>query len=380
VEAKQKMKYIETVLGLLLMAGLSQAFAQPPKGKGKTDTKGPVVSSEVLTDRSVTFRIAAPRASEVSLYGDWMTTSEPVKLRKTEAGVWSATVGPLLPDLYTYFLVVDGVKTADPANAMVKQNWAGPNSLFYLPGKETAFQDNREVPHGEVRKVWYESNTLGVQRRMHIYTPPGYEDGDNRYPVLYLLHGRDDDDSDWTAIGRAGFILDNLLADKRAVPMLIVMPNGGPSSTAVKSSGKDLFISELLKNVIPYVEEHYRVLAGQDHRALAGLSMGGGQTVRIFVAHPDTFAYVGVWGAGIGDQGVQDATLFAKAQGINKKVKLFSIRVGKKDNALAGAKRLSEMLTKHGIKNELQLSGGAHTWNNWRRYLHEFAPLLFRDK
>jgi enterochelin esterase-like enzyme len=373
------MRCIETVLGLLLMAGLSQALAQPPKGEGKTDTKGPAVSPESLTDRSVTFRIAAPRASEVSLHGDWMTTGEPAKLKKTEAGVWVATVGPLSPDLYTYFFLVDGVKTADPANALVKQTWAGPISLFHLPGKEAAFHDNREVPHGEVRKVWYKSSTLGVQRRMHIYTPPGYEDG-GRYPVLYLLHGRDDDDSDWTGIGRAGFILDNLLADKRAVPMLIVMPNGGPSPTTVKASGTDLFISELLKDVVPYVEKHYRVLAGQDHRALAGYSMGGGQAVRIFLAHPDAFAYVGVWGAGIGDQGAQDATLSARAKGINKSVKHFSIRLGEKDKALLGAKRLSEMLTRRGIKNEVQLSDGAHTWNNWRRYLHEFAPLLFRDK
>jgi enterochelin esterase-like enzyme len=376
---QQKMRHFRTVLGLLLLSALPQAVALRPKGGGKADTKGPVVSPEVLAARKVAFRIYAPKASEVSLQGDWMESREPVQLEKGKGGMWSATVGPLAPDLYAYCFVVDGVKTADPANAMVKQTWAGPISLLYLPGKGTAFHDNREVPHGEVRKVWYKSNTLGVQRRMHIYTPPGYERG-GRYPVLYLLHGRDDDDSDWTGIGRAGFILDNLLADKKAVPMVIVMPDGGPSPTAVKSPGKDLFVSELLKDVVPYVERHYRVLAGQGHRALAGLSMGGGQAVRVFMARPDAFAYVGVWGAGIGDTGARDATLSARAESINKNVKLFSIRVGEKDSALAGAKRLSEMLTKHGIKNERRLSGGAHTWNNWRRYLHEFLPLLFRDE
>jgi len=354
----------------------SHSPPQPPKA----GTKGLVVSPEVLPDRSVIFRIYAPKASEVSLIGEWMEARELLKLKKADDGVWSATVGPLLPDLYSYLFVVDGVKTADPSNPMVKQNRVGPDSLFYLSGRETAFQDNREVPHGEVRKVWYQSGTLGVQRRMHVYTPPNYEGGSGRYPVLYLLHGRDDDDSTWTTVGRAGFILDNLLAEKKAAPMLIVMPDGGPSPTAVKSSGTDLFVRELLTDVVPFVEKHYRVLADQGHRALAGFSMGGGQTLRIFVAQPDRFAYVGMWGAGLGDEGGRDARLLAKADEINKRVKLFSIKVGEKDRALAGAKRVLEMLTRHGINNELQLSGGAHTWINWRRYLHEFAPLLFRDK
>jgi enterochelin esterase family protein len=257
--------------------------------------------------------------------------------------------------------------------------------MFFLPGKEADFQDNREVPHGEVRKVWYRSGTLGTQRRMHVYTPPGYEGGKDRYPVLYLLHGSGDEDSGWSTVGRAGFILDNLLAERKARPMLVVMPNGSLPRPAAGSSRTEWFTNELVKEVVPLVEKNYRVLADRDNRALAGLSMGGGQTLRVVIAHPDKFACIGVWSAGLGRGNAsefekQNAAFLGKGEEVSKQVKLFSIRVGEKDRAVAGSKSLAEVLKKHGIKNELHLSGGGHTWINWRRYLHEFAPLLFRDK
>jgi dipeptidyl aminopeptidase/acylaminoacyl peptidase len=185
-----------------------------------------LISPEVLSDHRVTFRIYAPKASEVTLRGDWMTGFEPVKLSKNREGIWSITVGPLVPDLYSYSFTVDGVKTLDPKNASVKQGVSSLDNMVFLPGKEAAFEENKAVPHGDVRSVWYHSSTLDTQRRMHVYTPPGYDGSKDRYPVLYLLHGGGDEDSGWSTIGRAGFILDNLLAQGKTKPMLVVMPNG----------------------------------------------------------------------------------------------------------------------------------------------------------
>jgi enterochelin esterase-like enzyme len=357
---------------------------QFPKGKGKGKA-GPL-SPEIRNDRTVTFRIYAPKASDVSLRGDWMDKPGPTKLAKDDQGVWSVTVGPLAPDFYSYTFNVDGVQTVDPRNPTIKQGIGSVQSMFFLPGEEAVFQENRPVPHGEIRQAWYPSSTLGTQRRMHVYTPPGYDAGSERYPVLYLLHGGGDEDSGWSTIGRAGFILDNLLADKKARPMLVVMPNGSlplpTKAPANKAAFQDRFTNELLKDVIPFVEKNYRVLADRDRRALAGLSMGGGQTLRVAVTHPDQFAYLGVWSAGIGAKAGNfeeaNAEYLKSADKINKQVKLFSICVGKSDFAFNGSKALSEVLTKHGIRNDLHVSGGGHTWINWRHYLNELAPKLFR--
>lgn len=388
---------------LVLLAGLVafawglllQSSAQTPQRvPTPNDT---LISPEVLPDRQVTFRIYAPKASEVTLRGDWMETIEPQKLTKDEKGVWSVTCGPLVPDFYSYSFTVDGVRTLDPKNVLIKQGITSLDNMFFLQGPEAAFQDNREVPHGEIRKVWYQSSTLGMQRRMHIYVPPGYENNNARYPIFYLLHGGGDEDSGWSTIGRAGFILDNLLAEKKAKPMIIVMPNGSlprPASLtpavpgaapnpAATAASQDRFTNELLKDIIPLIEKNYRVLTGGENRALAGLSMGGGQTLRVVTTHADQFAYVAVWSAGVnpqtsGDFEKQNAAFLGNADKINKLIRLFSICVGDKDFALAGSKNLSELLNKRGIKNELHISGGAHTWINWRQYLNALAPRLFR--
>jgi enterochelin esterase-like enzyme len=240
---------------------------------------------------------------------------------------------------------------------------------------------------------------LDTQRRMHVYTPPGYDAGTERYPVFYLLHGGGDEDSGWSTIGRAGFILDNLIAAQKAKPMLVVMPNGSlprpanlprltpgtppsPEAARVLNAFQERFTNELLKDVVPYVEKNFRVLSAPEHRAIAGLSMGGGQTLRVVTSQPQEFAYVGVWSAGIGQNAAdfekRQATFFASADKVNKQVKLFSISVGDKDFALNGSKNLAELLNKHGIKNELHVSGGGHTWINWRHYLNDFAPQLFQ--
>jgi enterochelin esterase family protein len=237
-------------------------------------------------------------------------------------------------------------------------------------------------------------------RRMHIYTPPGYDSSSARYPVLYLLHGGGDDDAGWSTIGRAGFILDNLLAAKKAKPMLFVMPNGsmprrsdappvgapvaggGPSPAMVEAQQR--FADELLNNVMPYVDKNYRVLANRENRAIAGLSMGGGQTLRVGPANADKFAYMAVWSSGVNAQVSADfekrnARFLENADRTNKMVRVFWIGVGEKDTgANASAKNLVQLLKAHGINSEFHETEGGHTWINWRHYLHDYAQLLFR--
>lgn len=383
---------------LILAAAISPlAMAQfRPRQPTPNDT---VKSPEVSPDHRVTFRIYAPKASEITVGGDWIAQGRGTggPLEKDDQGVWSITVGPLVPDFYSYTLTVDGVRTLDPKNPMIKQGIASVDNMFEVPGEEAAFEENLPVPHGEVRVDWYHSSALDMMRSMHVYTPPGYDSSKARYPVFYLLHGAGDDDSGWSTIGRAGFILDNLLAANKARPMIIVMPNGSmprPASAAsfVPGSGpppgmiqaQNRFVDELLNNVMPYVEKNYRVTANRDNRAIAGLSMGGGQTLRIAPANLDKFAYIGVWSAGVNPQGAADfesrnAQFFQSPEKTNRMVKLFWIGVGQKDPlAGAGARNLAELLKNRGIKAEFHESEGGHTWINWRHYLNEFAPLLFR--
>jgi enterochelin esterase family protein len=360
-------------------------------------------SPEVLNDNRVTFRIYAPKASEVSVSGDWVTQElgKGGNLQKDDKGVWSITVGPLPPDFYSYGFTVDGVRVIDPKNAIVKQGITSLDSMFLLPGKEAEFEDIQAVPHGEVRLNWYVSTTLGTQRRLHVYTPPDYERSQQRLPVLYLLHGGGDEDSGWSTIGRAGFILDNLLAAKQAKPMIIVMPNGSlprpanlpaltpgttppPEVAAALAASQERFTKELMNDVVPFIEANYRVRADRAHRGVAGLSMGGGQTLRVFASHPDQFAYVAIWSAGVGGRNPgefeeRNAAFLNKADQINSDVRLLSIRAGEVDFALAGSKSLVEILNKHGIHNQFQTSPGGHTWINWRQYLVDLAPRLFQD-
>ncbi|MBI1762042.1 MAG: esterase [Acidobacteria bacterium] len=383
---------------LFVCTTFTLAFAQqPPRQLTPNDT---LKSPEVLADGRVVFRLYAPKASEVTVGGDWISQglSTGGKLARDEQGVWAITVGPLPADFYSYAFTVDGVRTLDPKNAMIKQGVTSLDNMFLVPGAGAAFEDTQAVPHGELRKVWYNSTTLNEQRRLHIYFPPGYDSSKGKYPVFYLLHGGGDEDSGWSTIGRAGFILDNLIAAKKAKPMIVVMPNGSlprptnlpavvpgaPPDPAANTAFQDRFASELLKDVVPFVEKNYRVLPGGANRALAGLSMGGGQTLRTVATNPDQFAYVAVWSMGVNPQVTADfeqrnAAFLANAAKVNQQIKLFAIACGEKDPlAFAGSKNLDELLKKRGIKHEMQISGGAHTWINWRQYLNEYAQKLFR--
>lgn len=391
--ARRRFAFVALILGMSLPALAPRSSAQLPK---RTPTPNDtLVSTEVQSDHKLTFRLYAPKAFEVKVGGDF---GQQVTMTKDDKGVWSATVGPLTPDLYSYSFNVDGVKTVDPKNALIKQGIGSVDNMVFVPGKEAEFEENKDVPHGEIRQVWYRSTTLDAPRRMHVYTPPGYDTSSERYPVFYLLHGGGDEDSGWSTIGRAGFILDNLIAEKKAKPMLVVMPNGSlprPRDLARPAPGaqppadfvrrmtefQQRFTKELLNDVVPQVEKRFRVREGAENRALAGLSMGGGQTMNVVATHPDQFAYVGVWSAGVRNADEfekSNKTFFDSAEKVNKNVKLFSISVGDKDFAMQGSKNLDELLKKHNINHELRLSGGGHTWINWRHYLNDLAPRLFQ--
>jgi enterochelin esterase family protein len=371
--------------------------AQPPRRQPTPNDT--LKSPEVLSDNRVVFRLYAPKATEVTVGGDWISQGRGSggKLEKDDQGIWSITVGPLVPDFYSYNFTVDGVRTVDPKNAMIKLGVSSLDNIFFVPGEEAAFEDNRPIPHGDVRILWYHSSVLDAMRSMHVYTPPGYDKSNTKYPVFYLLHGGGDEDSGWSTVGRAGFILDNLLAAKKVKPMIVVMPNGsmprpanapaqapggGPSPAAIEAQNR--FADELLNNVMPNVEKNFRVLANRDNRAIAGLSMGGGQTLRVAPANVDKFAYIGVWSSGVRQETTADfekrnAQFFENPEKTNKMVKLFWIGVGEKDPlANASAKNLAQVLDAHGIKHEFHESEGGHTWINWRHYLNDYAQLLFR--
>jgi enterochelin esterase family protein len=321
--------------------------------------------------------------------------------------VWEVTLGPIDPGAYRYNFNVDGVATIDPRNPSISESNNNVWSMFYVPGSD--FMDTKEVPHGAVAAVNYYSSVLKKWRRMHVYTPPGYETASGKYPVFYLLHGAGDCDEAWTSVGRAGFILDNLIAAKKAKPMVVVMPAGHTSQTfggrgaGRGPGGQDQFVEEFAADIQPYAESHYRVHTDKPHRAIAGLSMGGSQTLNIALPHLEKFAYVGVYSSGLlgivpmgGRGGAAPAAAPSatpatpppsweeqhKADLDNltarKGLKLLWFSTGVDDGLITTTKATVEMLKKHGFEPVFKESPGAHTWINWRNYLNEFAPQLFQ--
>jgi len=392
------MKYLFSALfacGLALQAQPSDTPrpAAPPPAMGQ---QGPVVvSPEVMADRHVVFRILAPKAETVKLAGtDIPGVGMGVAMTKEANGVWELTLGPIDPGAYRYNFNVDGVPVIDPRSASISESNNNVWSLVYIPGAD--FMDTKEVPHGAVAAVTYYSTALGRFRRMHVYTPPGYETSSAKYPVFYLLHGAGDCDEAWTSVGRAGFILDNLIAAKKAKPMVVVMPAGHtrPFGPGVRTPPEE-FTNDFTKDIMPYVEKNYRVLTDRAHRAIAGLSMGGNQTLNIAIPHLDEFAYVGVFSSGLigsfpGGRGGANAAPAPgpsweeqhKAELDNtawkKGLKVLWFSTGKEDRLITTSTATVEMLKKHGFDAQFEESPGAHTWINWRNYLNEFAPRLFQ--
>jgi len=369
-------------------AAVGLALAQEP---GARRTGATITSPDIGSDRRVTFRLRAPEAKAVSVSGDFGADTE---MRKGEDGVWTATVGPLDPEMYVYFFTVDGVRLTDPNNPQVKIGYVTTTttSLVTVPGDKPAFYDVQDVPHGEIRTLLYRSKSNAANRELTVYVPPGYDQArTRRYPVLYLLHGFANDHHSWHRYGRANDILDNLLAQKTIEPFLIVMPlgYGGASvngdDTGVPPAGDvrgdvNLYERDLLEDVIPLVERTFRTIPDRKHRAIVGFSMGGGQAGRIGLRHLETFSQVGIMSAGMagGPETEPMASLAANAAKTNKMIDLLWIACGREDTAMKGAKTLHQSLEQAGIKHTFLETEGAHHWRVWRRYLRDLSPLLFK--
>ena len=342
-----------------------------------------VRSPEIGADRMVTFRLTAPKATEVSLTGEFMKGSK--SLVKDAQGVWSVTIGPVEPEIYYYNFTIDGVRTIDPGNANLKTGStpSTTSSVLEVKGATPAFYDGQPVPHGEIRTNWYQSKSLGELRRVAIYTPPDYDPNRHTpYPALYLFHGANADETAWTRLGHVNLILDNLLAARKARQFVVVMPFGYGVPPGTRGSENEAFFSrDLIEDVIPFVQTRYRVSPDRTQRAIMGLSMGGGQSLGIGLNHLDLFSYVGGFSAALRPAEFEKtfAAVAANPKDANEKLKLLWIGCGKDDGAMTGSKALSEFLTKHQIQHTFRESEGAHTWMVWRRYLNEVAPLLFQE-
>jgi enterochelin esterase-like enzyme len=359
------------------------APAAPGGGRGRGGSQ--IQAVEVHSDHTVTFRFNAPSAKEIVLVANFLP--EPLPLAKDEKGVFSVTTKPLEPAIYHYHYTVDGVRGIDPHNPYGQRGADdATGSIFEVHAATPAYFDPRPVPHGEVRTVWYESRSVGAERSFRVYTPPDYAAGKVKYPVLYLLHGSGQNENDWSEVGRANFILDNLIAEHKAKPMLIVMPFGHPQAShlsgEITSPGakQSAFADDLLEQIIPTVEKTFRVSTKADDRAIAGLSMGGGQTVSIGFTHLDRFHSIGIFSAGGGgnDPVKQFPDLLSDPAATNKKMKVIWICAGDKDFALAGAQGLDKILTAHNIKHSFTETPGVHEWKVWRFSLNQFAQLLFQ--
>ncbi len=431
------------IISIAVAMALSAQQPGPPAGAAGGSGRGgggrgPALrSAEILDDQRVTFRLRAPNATEVTLNGDW-PNGRGVQMTKDDTGTWSATVGPLTPELWAYTFSVNGVSLLDSTNANILRDGTRYSNFFIIDGPLSDTYKIKDVPHGNVNVVWYDSPTLTAapNRRMYVYTPAGYDKSTERYPVLYLLHGAGGDEDAWNNMGRASVIMDNLIAAKKAKPMLVVMTNGNanqkmapgygvipgqnvgatgnpgevgvvgafaggrggapgasgnggrgagaPGAGAPGGSGRGggggnpfggAFPESLVKDVIPYVDKNYRTIANKDSRAIAGLSMGGGHTVAATSAHPESFSYVGVFSMGTAAD-ISDKLTDLKKAG----VKYYYVGHGKDDPVVkvAQGQNLAAQLEKVGINYHYTESTGGHTWSNWRIYLNELAPSLFQ--
>ncbi|MGB2714403.1 MAG: alpha/beta hydrolase-fold protein [Vicinamibacterales bacterium] len=410
---------ISVLVGALLVGSAATSAQTPPAqgtpapgGRGRGQTGPAVVSPEVHADRKVTVRIYAPKATEVTVTGELLNGSQPVALTRGDDGVWSATVGPLPPDIYTYAFNVDGVPTPDPRNPWLKLVAStGLTAQVEVPGEGLQYYDSKPVPHGLLQIVTYESKATGATRQAYVYTPPDYTTTTRRYPVLYLLHGGGDLDPGWSMTGRAHVIMDNLIAEKKAVPMIVVMPlargggslglgpsgmspgiaaagniapgagrGGGPGAPPAGPASLSAFSQDLFGDLLPVIEKTFRASNRAEDRAIGGLSAGGAATINASFSRPDLFRYIVIMSAG--GQNVEQSypKFFANSAAAAKPMKLVWLGVGDADFALNGMKALDEILTKHQITHTYRVSPGyRHEWRLWRPQLYEFAQLLFRN-
>jgi enterochelin esterase-like enzyme len=409
---------VSALLGVTLCAGSPVLHAQAPAAPAAQAVRPvPPKSPDIHADRTVTFRLMAANASEVTLNGSWDGATN-IKMTKDPSGVWSTTVGPLAAQLWGYWYMVDGVKALDPGNAETERDGARYDNLLMISGPESEWWDFKDVPHGTVQAVWYPSPTLKLtSRRMMVYTPPGYETGNQKYPVLYLLHGGGGDEDAWLTMGRANIIMDNLIAAGKTKPMIVVMPNGNATQTVSQGYGfgptparqsvqapapppvqaaaagggrsgapggrggtpqpyAGSYPESLVKDVIPFVEKRFRVLVAKDDRAIAGLSMGGGHTLAATNNNPGVFAYIGVFSSGprTPDETFQKQLEAVKAGG----VKFYWLGAGTTDMAREGTVTLAELVKKDGFRTSYREIPGRHYWFLWRDFLAQYAQVMFQ--
>lgn len=392
------------ILSLACTMAAATGFAQQALDWNKAPLASPVVNA----DNSVTFNVAAPEAQKVEIVGDFLPIEKvkteqgeserrgPQALKKNEKGVWSFTSAPLQPELYMYNILVDGVKVTDPLNVYAIRDVS---SIFMVKGGVDGLYQVQNVPHGTVSKTWYKSPTANMTRRLTIYTPAGYEQSKEKYPVLYLLHGMGGDENAWSELGRATQIMDNLIASGKAKPMIVVMPNGNISQEAAPgetSEGLKVPSMQLPKtmdgtfeaafqDVVNFVEQNYRVKADKAHRAIAGLSMGGFHSLYISINNPSSFDYIGLFSAAIKPRQKEISSPIykdpeSKVDNLFKhSPKLLWIGIGNTDFLYKENADLRHYLdSKHYPYTYLETNGG-HIWRNWRIYLTTFAQKLFKE-
>jgi enterochelin esterase-like enzyme len=368
-----------------------------------------IISPEILENNTVIFRVLAPEVKSVQVTGDFLPTVKmetpmgqmdgPGKtdLTKGENGVWEFTSQPLSPELYNYSFIIDGFTTTDPNNPFLIRDVASVTNVFIIGGGHADLYKTNDIPHGTVARRWYDSPGLGMDRRITVYTPPGYESSSDKYPVLYLLHGAGGDEEAWISLGRTAQIMDNLIAHGKAKPMIVVMPNGNVIQDAAPGEGSMGFYKPQFmipktmdgtyeanfQDIIYFVEKNYRVKADKANRAIAGLSMGGYHTMHISRYYPNTFDFVGLYSAAIMPR--EDATgkVYSDIDGtlknqMNNGYQLYWIAIGKTDFLYKANIDYRKKLDEMGMKYEYVESEGGHTWRNWRVYLSDFAPKLFQ--
>lgn len=394
-------RFLLISIGLILSV---MSFSQEAIWEGER-----LISPEVNENQTVTFRLYAPQAEQVQITGDFLPKkvkdNSPIKieyparnnLARNEVGVWEYTSPVLTPELYNYSFIVDGVKCLDSNNVFVVRDVATLTNLFLIDGDASRLYKVNNVPHGSVTKEWYYSSTLDMNRRMTIYTPPGYQRGEDAYPVLYLLHGMGGDEEAWITLGRAVQIIDNLIAEGKAVPMLIVMPNGNASQEATPGETSQGFqqpnfnlpktmegsMEKSFLDIVTYIEANYRVLDGKENRAIAGLSMGGFHSLYISMNYPDLFNSVGLFSAATLPRSEKNSPIYSDMAGKLKKQfqnppKVYWIAIGKTDFLYQANVEFRTLLDEGNYPYTYYESEGGHTWRNWRIYLSQFLPMLFK--
>lgn len=368
----------------ILPGPFARAQAQPTDAPTNAPVRrapafAPVRSPELAEDGRVTFRLRAPRATEVVVQGQWPNGRTP--MAKGSNDVWSVTVGPVDPGVWEYGFQVDGLSMIDPGNPAIKPMREPRTSILHIPGEPARIHDFRDVPHGVVHSHTYRSKSLGRLRDLAVYTPPGYEhQAGTRFPLLVLQHGSGDNQATWTVHGKAHWILDNLIAQGRAKPMVVVMLDGhaatGPGGAGPRNN-TELFELDLLEDALPFVEGLYRVETNATRRGIVGLSMGGGQSLAVGLRHTDRFAWVGGFSAAP-PAGESVATALDAPATTNQRLKLLWIACGKDDFLLRRNEEFVALLTAKTVRHDWRLTEGNHSWPVWRDYLAEFLPLLFQ--